>query len=77
MKKLTILIPKIKPPEQPDIITNQLKNIFSKLKEDFDLKLVWMIFQPDKFNEYKDMIYDHKERMEVTKKVTKEVLRER
>ena len=53
MKKLTILIPKIKPPEQPDIITNQLKNIFSKLKEDFDLKLVWMIFQPDKFNEYK------------------------
>jgi len=52
MKKLTILIPKIKPPEQPDIITNQLKNIFSKLKEQYDLKLIWMIFQPEKFDEY-------------------------
>ena len=31
----------------------------------------------DKFQEYKEMIYDHKERMDVTKKVTKEVLRER
>ena len=40
MKKLTILIPKIKPPELPDIITNQLKNIFSKLNEQCKLELV-------------------------------------
>lgn len=52
MKKLTILIPKIKPPEEPDIITNQLKNIFSKLKENFELNLIWLIFQPSEFNEY-------------------------
>ncbi len=52
MKKLTILIPKIKPPEEHDIITNQLKNIFSELKEQCEIKLVWMIFQPEKFNEY-------------------------
>jgi|APSaa5957512535_1039671.scaffolds.fasta_scaffold00463_31 hypothetical protein len=52
MKKLTILIPKIKPPEEPDIITNQLKNIFSELKEQCEIKLVWMIFQPEKFDEY-------------------------
>ena len=52
MKKLTILIPKIKPPEEPDIITNQLKNILSELKEQCEIKLVWMIFQPEKFDEY-------------------------
>lgn len=52
MKKLTILIPKIKPPEEPDIITNQLKNIFSELEKQCDVKLVWMIFQPERFDEY-------------------------
>lgn len=52
MKKLTILIPKIKPPHETDIITNQLKNIFSKLKENFELNLIWVIFQPTKFDDY-------------------------
>jgi len=53
MKKLTILIPKIKPPEEPDIITNQLKNIFFELEKQCEINLIWMIFQPEKFNEYK------------------------
>jgi len=52
MKKLTILIPKIKPPEESDIITNQLTNIFSELKKQCEVKLVWVIFQPEKFNDY-------------------------
>ena len=52
MKKLTILIPKIKPPEEPDIITNQLKNILFELKEQYEIKLIWIIFQSEKFDEY-------------------------
>lgn len=52
MKKITILIPKIKPPEETDIVTNQLKNIFSKLEKNYQLNLVWLVFQPEKFEEY-------------------------
>lgn len=52
MKKLTILIPKIKPPTEKDIITKQMVNILSKLKDYCDLNIVWVVFQPNKFDSY-------------------------
>ncbi len=52
MNKITILIPKIKPPDQPDIVTTQLLNIFSKLRDEIVIELVWIIFQPEPFEEY-------------------------
>lgn len=64
MKKLTILIPKIKPPEESDIITNQLNNIFSKISKEYDLKLIWVIFQPHRFEQYKfndSLVVDYRE----------------
>lgn len=58
MKKLKILIPKIKPPTEPDIVTSQMTNILSELKTHFDLKITWLIFQPTSFSNYK---YDDSE----------------
>jgi len=53
MKKLRILIPKIKPPTVPDIITSQITNNLSELKTHFDLNITWLIIQPYKFSNYK------------------------
>jgi len=53
MKTLRILIPKIKPPTVPDIVTSQITNILSELKTHFDLNITWLIFQPYKFSNYK------------------------
>jgi len=52
MKKITILIPKIKPPDVSDIVTTQIENILSALKEKFTLTVVWLIFQPTPFKDY-------------------------
>lgn len=52
MDELTILVPKIYPPENNDIVSNQLKNIFSKLKLDFKIKIYWIVFQPYEFEQY-------------------------
>ncbi len=52
MKELTILVPKIYPPENNDIVSNELKNIFSKLKSDFKIKINWIVFQPYEFDQY-------------------------
>ncbi len=52
MDELTILVPKIYPPENNDIVSNELKNIFSKLKRDFKIKIYWIVFQPYEFEQY-------------------------
>ena len=52
MKELTILVPKIYPPENNDIVSNELKNIFSKLKLHFKIKVYWIVFQPYEFEQY-------------------------
>jgi hypothetical protein len=52
MKNITILIPKIKPPDVSDIVTTQIENILSALKEKFTLTVVWIIFQPTSFESY-------------------------
>ena len=52
MDSITILIPRIKPPEVSDIITKQLEIIFLKLEKYFEVNLVWVSFQPYEFNEY-------------------------
>ena len=52
MKKITILIPKIKPPDIPDIVTNQIENVLSELSNQFTLNVVWLIFQPSPFSDY-------------------------
>jgi hypothetical protein len=52
LNELTILVPKIYPPENNDIVSNELKNIFSKLKLDFKIKIYWVVFQPYEFEQY-------------------------
>jgi len=52
MESITILIPRIKPPEAHDIITKQLEIIFLKLEKFFKINLVWVSFQPFEFDEY-------------------------
>ncbi len=52
MEHITILIPRIKPPEVSDIITKQLDIIFLKLQKYFQIELVWVSFQPYEFDEY-------------------------
>ena len=52
MKKITILIPKIRPPNVPDIITTQIENILSQLNDKYTLNVVWLIFQPNPFSDY-------------------------
>jgi len=52
LKELVILVPKIYPPENNDIVSNELNNIFSKLKLDFKIKIYWIIFQPYEFEQY-------------------------
>lgn len=52
MKELTILVPKILPPENNDIVSNELNNIFSKLKLHFKIKIYWIVFQPYEFEQY-------------------------
>jgi hypothetical protein len=51
MKK-TILIPKIKPPDVNDIVNNQLNGILSSLEQSCDLEVIWLIFQPYRFDDY-------------------------
>jgi len=52
MESITILVPRIKPPQVPDIITRQLEIIFSKLQKYYNINLVWVTFQPNNFDEY-------------------------
>ena len=52
MRELKILVPRIKPPEYHDIVTDELNNIFLKLKQDFKIKIYWIIFQPYEFEKY-------------------------
>ena len=52
MKKITILIPKIKPPDISDIVTTQIENILLELNNQFTLNVVWLIFQPSPFSDY-------------------------
>ena len=57
MKKITILIPKIKPPNISDIVTTQIENILSELSNQFSLNVVWLIFQPTTFSDYSFKTY--------------------
>ena len=59
VKKLIILIPRIKPHDVNDIVTNQLKNIFSKLNDKCNLKIIWVNFQPLKSKNKTDGIYEN------------------
>jgi len=52
MKELKILVPRIKPPEYHDIVTDEFNNIFTKLKQHFKIKIYWIIFQPYEFKQY-------------------------
>ncbi len=55
---LTILIPRIKAPDAKDSITTQLKNICDKIKENQNLKIVWIVFQPEKIRESKGDMFE-------------------
>ncbi|MBC8502469.1 MAG: hypothetical protein H8D35_05005 [Nitrosopumilus sp.] len=57
MKKITILIPKIKPPNVSDIVTTQIENILSELSNQFTLNVIWLIFQPATFSDYSFKTY--------------------
>ena len=52
MESITILVPRIKPPQVPDIITKQLEIIFSRLQKYYNINIVWVTFQPNNFDEY-------------------------
>ena len=55
MRALTILIPTIKHPSASgDVILTLIKNICNKLKERYNLKLVWVVFQPKEIEEGQD-----------------------
>lgn len=59
MKKLIILVPRIKPYDENDIVTNQLKSIFSELNDKCNLKIIWVTFQPSKFKNTINGIYEN------------------
>ena len=46
MKRLTILIPRTKPPDVHDIFTTILNNVLTHLRESYELKIFWVMFQP-------------------------------
>lgn len=46
MKKITILIPIPKTPDSVDTTIRQFKNIFEKLKQKYEVELIWLVFQP-------------------------------
>lgn len=55
MRALTILIPTIKHPSvSADTILTLINNICNKLKERYNLKLVWAVFQPKEIEERQD-----------------------
>lgn len=58
MKNLTILIPKLKPPFVPDIVNFQMRNIINKLKENYNVKVIWVIFAPNKIQEVREISYN-------------------
>lgn len=58
MKNLTILIPKLKPPFVADIVNFQMNNIIDKLKENYNIKVIWVILAPNKIQEVKEISYD-------------------
>jgi hypothetical protein len=58
LKILTILIPKLKPPFVDDVVNFQMENIINKLKENFNIKVVWVVFGPNKIQEIKEISYD-------------------
>ena len=53
MKKVTILLPSVDPPDVNDSLVTTLHNVTSKLKEKCDLKIIWVVFRPEKFKETK------------------------
>jgi len=53
MQSLTVLVPINQHPDVQDIINTQFNNIFNKLKEKCNLKLVWVVFQHEKIDEFK------------------------
>lgn len=50
MKTLTILVPQIKPPFVKDTIITQFQNIFNHMEANYDLKIIWIIFQENPFH---------------------------
>jgi len=48
LKKITILIPIPKTPDSVDTTIRQFKNIFEKLKQKYEVELIWLVFQPNK-----------------------------
>ncbi|TAK15859.1 MAG: hypothetical protein EPO37_09545, partial [Nitrosarchaeum sp.] len=58
MKNLIVLIPKLKPPFVSDIVNFQMNNIIDKLKENYHVKVIWVVFAPYKIQEVKEISYD-------------------
>ena len=56
-KKVTVLIPRPRPPDSQEIIITEIRNILDKLKEKYDLKIIWVLFQPKKIEKstYEDI----------------------
>ncbi len=52
MEKLTILIPQIKFPNSKDTIICQFKNILFELQKTFDLEIIWVVFQNERFKRF-------------------------
>ena len=58
MKNLIVLIPKLRPPFVSDIVNFQMNNIIDKLKENYNVKVIWVVFAPNKIQEVKEISYD-------------------
>jgi len=46
-KRITILLPRNKPPGVHDLIASVIDISLKKLKQKYDIKLVWVVFQPE------------------------------
>ena len=58
LKNITILIPKLKPPFAVDIINSQMDSIIKQLEKRCNLRIIWVVFPPNRINEVKEKSYD-------------------
>jgi len=53
-KRITILLPRNKPPGVHDLIASVIDISLKKLKQRYAIKLVWVVFQPERMNKIKN-----------------------
>ena len=80
MEKILILIPSTRPPTFHSVGIIQIKNIINKLKRNYKVKLLWLIFQPSQIQEIEndnEQIIDfkkYKNAIEILKKFKPDLL---